>query len=112
MKTEKNKAQIRGLISVEEAAKRLGIHIMTVFFWINRGRLDWAVRKIDGRKQILVATSSLKGAFNVTCRYCNVVFRATNPEKAAFCRPTHKAKWHFVQKSKGHGRLGQSGKKA
>ena len=87
------------MVTPREAAKLLGVHINTVYSWIETGRLPAIEQKIVEYKTF-VPMSSLKTAFEVTCQLCGKKFQARRPLQAKFCCQKHRDEWHFQQRKK------------
>ncbi len=83
------------LISVQEAAGRLGVDPKTIRAWVRAGRLKGSIRQVQiVRDEILVDPSSLNGAFTVKCLYCGDRFESPHPERARFCSRRHMDLWN------------------
>jgi hypothetical protein len=84
------------MLSVSEAARRLGVDKKTVRSWARSGRLGATIKKVQiVQERIYVKASTLDDAFKVTCRQCGKVFESSHPEKAQFCCKKHYDKFHL-----------------
>ena len=86
------------LLTVSEAAGRLGVDSKTIRTWVRSRRLKGTVKKVRiVRDEIFVDPDSLDAAFTVTCLYCGEEFESPHPEKARFCNRRHRILYNREQ---------------
>ena len=90
----------REWIPAMEAAKLLDVHYNCIRRWMKAGRVKYKIGKYNNVKMALILKSSLKTAFDVTCKVCGKLFQSRRPEKTKFCCPQHKWEWHGRLKDK------------
>ena len=79
-------------ISIQEAAKRLGVSQHTVRLWLKSGRLKGGMRPVTVPR-LRVDVSSLKTAQTAVCAWCGKPFRARRATRARFCSRAHSIKY-------------------
>ena len=82
----------KGYISVEQAAKILGVTKATIRNWAISKKLK-ATEHISprtGRNERFILKSSLKDAMISTCGFCGKRFKAQRPTRAVYCNRLHR----------------------
>ena len=81
-------------LTVEEAAQKLNVSMLTVQHWAKVGRLKAKPKQVT-RIVYMIAADSLKDAKKAKCLVCGKVFSAKHPRRAKFCSTQHRMAFHY-----------------
>ena len=80
-------------VSVNEAARVLGVHRDTIRKWVKNGTLPGKIKRVV-RETILVKTSALKSAKIAQCEWCGKKFETSRPSVRRFCSRAHQSAFY------------------